>query len=120
MEPKSKKSPLDHLKDDVDFYQESLLEVAQEIINSKVSEHPIFIAHQHEVSVGEVILDRMELGTGWTVQASTLEEFVEKGIILKEKEPQFKATYKNPLQHMCIFVIVPEGANFVFYPYKKD
>lgn len=119
MEKKSKKSPLEHLKADLDFYQESIVEVSREIIREKVSQYPIFICHQHEVSIGEVILDRHELGTGWTVQASTLEQFVSTGLIKPEKEKDFKQAYKNPNEQMCLFVIVPEGANFVFYPYKK-
>jgi hypothetical protein len=37
--------------------------------------------------------------------------------VLKER---FLKTYKNPNDYMCIFVIVPEGANFVYFPYQKD
>jgi hypothetical protein len=46
-----------------------------------------------------------------------LEEFVEKGVIHREKKDRFIKQYKNPNEFMCLFVIVPEGANFVFYPY---
>lgn len=115
-----KLSPLKSLKKDLDFYKESIREVAIEIIAEGLSAYPIFIAHQHEVRVGELILDRNELGTQWTIQASTLEEFVEIGLIMKEKQKAFEATYKKPENYMCLFVVVPEGANFVFYPYKVE
>jgi L-cysteine desulfidase len=66
-----------------------------------------------------VILDRNELNTEWSVHASTIEEFVERGIIKKELKERFLNSYKNPNDFMCVFVVVPEGANFVYYPYVK-
>ncbi len=112
-----KKSPLLSLEKDLEFYAESIKEVAVEIMVEGISAYPIFIAHQHEVSIGEVILNRQELNTDWTVQASTLDEFIEKGIIHREKKALFLKSYKKPEDFMCVFVIVPEGANFVYYPY---
>lgn len=113
-------SPLKSLKRDLDFYRESIREVAVEIIAEGLSAHPIFIAHQHEVALGEVILDHRELATEWSIHASTLEEFVERGVIKEERKPHFIKRYKKPEDFMCLFVIVPEGANFVFYPYQND
>ena len=46
------------------------------------------------------------------------EEFVEKGIINPDKKALFLKSYKKPEDFMCVFVIVPEGANFIYYPYK--
>lgn len=117
---KEKKSPLVSLEKDLTFYADSIKEVAVEIMMEGISLHPIFIAHQHEVSIGEVILNRAELNTDWTIQASTLEEFIQKGIIHPDKKEQFLKTYKKPENYMCIFVVVPEGANFVYYPYPKE
>ncbi|WP_256001813.1 hypothetical protein [Pedobacter deserti] len=111
-------SPLVSLEKDLEFYAPSIREVAVDIMVEGISAQPIFIAHQHTVSIGEVILDRTELNTGWTIQASTFEEFVEKGIIAAEKKALFLKNYKDPKAFMCVFVIVPEGANFIFYPYK--
>lgn len=112
------KSPLVSLEKDLELYAESVKEIALEIIVEGISERPIFIAHQHTVSIGEVILDRKELNTDWTIQASTFEEFVEKGIIAPDKKALFLKSYKKPEDYMCVFVIVPEGANFIYYPYK--
>lgn len=115
-----KESPLVSLENDLKLYSESIHEVAVEIMVEGLSRYPIFVAHQHEVKLGELILDRYDLNTEWTIQASTIEEFVEKGIIKKELQERFIKSYKNPHDYMCMFVIVPEGANFVYYPYQKD
>jgi len=114
-----KESPLLSLERDLKFFNESIREVATEIMLEGISSHPIFLAHQHELKLGELILDRNELNTEWSVHASTLEEFVERGIIKKELKDRFVNTYKNPNEFMCVFVVTPEGANFVFYPYVK-
>jgi hypothetical protein len=114
-----KESPLLSLERDLKFFNESIHEVAVEIMAEGISASPIFIAHQHELKLGEIILDRNELNTEWSVHASTIEEFVERGIIKKELKERFLNTYKNPNDFMCVFVVVPEGANFVYYPYVK-
>lgn len=115
-----KVSPLESLKTDLDFYKEAIREVSTELRSEQYTQFPIFIAHQHEVTVGEVILDRTELGTEWTIQASSLEEFLEVGIVKEDKKDKFIQKFKNAEKFICLFVIVPEGANFVFYPFEKD
>ncbi len=117
-EGQQKESPLKTLEADLKFYNESLKEVANEIIVEGISAHPIFVAHQHELKLGEVILDKNDLNTDWSIHASTLEEFMEKGLILPDKQEKFLKQYKDAYQFMCVFVIVPEGANFVFFPYQ--
>ena len=113
-----KESPLKSLEKDLQLYSDSIKEVATEIMVEGLSAYPIFIAHQHKVDLGELILDKDELNTNWSIQASTLEEFVERGVVQKERKERFIKHFKAPEDFMCLFVIVPEGANFVFYPYK--
>jgi hypothetical protein len=114
-----KESPLVSLERDLKLFNESIREVAVEIMVEGLSLHPIFIAHQHEIKLGELILDRIELNTEWSIHASTIEEFTERGIIKPELKERFLSTYKSPNDFMCLFVVVPEGANFVYYPYVK-
>lgn len=114
---KQKQSPLVSLKKDLDFYKESIQEVSTELMAEGYTLHPIFVAHQHQVDVGEMILDRHELNTRWSIQVSSLEEFVEKGIIKEDRKEHFVKHFKPAKDFMCLFVVVPEGANFVFYPY---
>lgn len=111
-------SPLQSLKVDLDFYSDSIKETSAELIVEGYTLFPIFIAHQHEVSVGELLLDRTELGTNWSINVSSIEEFVQHGLIKEEKQTHFERQFKKSEEFMCLFVIVPEGANFVFYPYK--
>ncbi len=118
-EENKKESPLVSLEKDLKFFNESIREVAVEIMVEGLSSYPIFIAHQHELNLGEVILDRQDLNTEWSIHASTLEEFVEKGIIKEILKERFIQSYKNPHDFMCVFVVVPEGANFIYYPYVK-
>lgn len=111
-------SPLQSLKVDLDFYSDSIKEVSTEMIVEGYTLYPIFIAHQHEVRIGEVLLDKSDLGTNWSINVSSVEEFVERGIIKEEKRAYFEKHFKKAANFMCLFVVVPEGANFVFYPYK--
>ena len=117
---KKTESPLLSLERDLKVYSESIHEVAIEIMVEGLSSYPIFIAYQHIVKLGELILDRDDLNMEWSINASTLEEFVEKGVIKKELQERFTKSYKNPHDFMCLFVVVPEGANFVYFPYKKS
>jgi len=119
-ETPKKESPLLSLEQDLKFFNESIREVAIEIMVEGLSRYPIFIAHQHELSLGELILDRHDLNTEWSIHASTLEEFVEKGVIKDALKDRFIKSYKSPNDFMCVFVVVPEGANFVYYPYTKE
>lgn len=119
-EEKKNPSPLLSLEHDLKVYSESLHEVAIEIMVEGLSGYPIFVAFQHQVKLGEPILDKDELNMEWSINASTLEEFIERGIIKTELKERFLKTYKNAHDYMCLFVIVPEGANFVYFPYKKN
>jgi len=47
-----------------------------------------------------------------------LEAFVECGGIAGDRKAHFTRKCKRPEDFVCLFVIVREGANFVFYPYK--
>ena len=111
-------SPLVSLRRDLKMFSEPIKEVAVEIMVEGLSKYPIFIAHQHELKLGEVILDRHDLSSSWSIHASTLEEFLERGVIKPELKQRFTDPYKNPKDFMCVFVVVPEGANFVFVPYE--
>jgi hypothetical protein len=115
-----KESPLISLERDLKFFNESIREVAVEIMVEGLSHYPIFIAHQHELNLGELILDRNDLNTEWSIHASTLEEFVDKGVIKPVLKERFIKSYKDPYEYICLFVVVPEGANFVYYPYPKS
>jgi hypothetical protein len=109
---------LESLKADIIFYNDPILEVAMEILDNKVSEYPVFIAYQHLLDLGEMILDKDDFEKDWSINVTILEELVEKGIILKERIPSFKEVYKDPRKNICIFLVTEESGNFIFMPYK--
>jgi hypothetical protein len=111
-------SPLVTLEQDLKLYNDAIREVAFDILNENLSEFPVFIAHQHQLSIGHMFLDKEELNTRWSLNASTMEELIERKLIASEREPYFIRNYKDPKLFICLLVIVNEGANFVFYPYK--
>ena len=113
----NKVNPLKSLEKDLRYYEESIKDISIEILKSELSKYPVFLAHQHEIELGELILDKNELGTDWSIHATTMEELIEKNLILKERKEFFELNYKDPKGFICLLVIVPEGANFVFYPY---
>jgi len=110
---------LNSLRADLMVYKELIKETAGDIIKEGYSNYPIFVAHQFEAKIGEVILDRKELGINWTIHASTLDEFSQIGIVKKDRIEFFKETYKDPEKFICIFIITEKGGNFVFVPYES-
>ena len=112
---------LKSMEKDIRFYNDSIKEVTLEILDNKISEFPIFIAHQNIIELGEMVLNKEDFDKEWSISASILEEFIEKGLILKDKTVEFKKVYKDPTKNICIFLVTEEYANFVFIPYKtKD
>ena len=109
---------LKSLEKDIRFYSDSIKEVAFEILDNKVSEYPIFVAHQNIIELGEMILNSEDFDKDWSINASILEEFIEKGLVLKDKVNEFKRVYKDPKINLCIFLVTEELANFIFIPYK--
>ncbi len=110
---------LESLKADVTFFSEQLKEVAADIIAEGFSKYPVFVAHQHEVKVGEMILDREAYKRTWSFNATVLEELLEKKVIHEHKREAFEKAYKDPRKQACIFWVTVDGASFVFVPYRK-
>lgn len=109
---------LQQLRAELILMKESIKETSDDIIKEGFSNFPIFIAHQEEVKLGEVILDKEDMATHWSISASTLEQFVEKGLIKKDREEFFRESYKDPKLFICMFVIHQTQAQFVFIPYR--
>ena len=120
MDPTRLQQLLKDLKPDLEFYSDSIKEVSQDIVGNNISKYPIFIAHMGKLGIGELILDKEELNTNWSIQASTMEEFKKLGIIGEEKVEDFIRSYKDPSQEMCVFLFTQEGASFIYFPYKNN
>lgn len=83
-------------------------------------EYPIFPISADEQPIGQLLLGKEELGLKWNYYASFLDEFVQRELVAKEKEEDFKKTYKDPDEFCSLFVIDREFTRFVFIPYPED
>ncbi len=110
---------LNSLKNILEFHNDSIKEVSDEIIKEGISFYPVFIAHENEIPLGELILDRNYYQTDWHISVTTLEDLIEKNIILKEKVEDFKKIYKPPSDYICVLLLSEKGANFIFHPFRK-
>ncbi len=97
-----------------------LAQTADTVLSEDVSLYPIFIVHQHIVDMGLLLLDRQNGQGNWSINISTLEEFVTKQIVEVERLEDFKNLYKSKdaYKHLCLFVLSENGATFVFLPRK--
>ncbi|MES2380975.1 MAG: hypothetical protein V4538_08035 [Bacteroidota bacterium] len=111
---------LNALKADIDFYTESVKEVAIEMVKENFTQFPIFLASAHEVKIGELILSMRDFARDNDIYASTLEELVERKVIAEDKVAEFKTAYKNYKKFCCVLWLTPQTAQFVYIPYKKN
>lgn len=93
-----------------------LLDISKDVIKDGYTEFPIYIAHEGQVDIGQLMLDAEEYKLPWSFNISTLEEFQEEGIVFEEKTEDFKTAYGDPQKHICIFWVFGDQAGFTFYP----
>jgi len=101
---------------ELDTYKPAMNKVAQKILDEQLSNYPIFVIHKQETQIGLPIINKEDTGLPWSVNISTLEEFLHKEIVQKDREQKFKDVYKSPLDFFCIFAISSLGAQFIFLP----
>ena len=97
-------------------YVPVLAKASDTIRESDVTNYPIFVIHKQEINLGIPLIEREKMNTNWSINASSLEEFVTKQLVFENKLEEFKKTYKDPETHICIFVISDIGAQFIFIP----
>ena len=83
-------------------------------------EFPVFAICKEEQPIGQILLQPHLHGTGWNYYASFLDEFIQRGLITKDKIEDFKDAYKDPDEFCCLFVIDLQFTKFVFIPYPED
>ena len=110
-----KEQDLKVLEEELKAYKPLLGSVADTIMEQDVSSYPIFVIHQDAIEVG-IALSTDNIEGSWSVNASSLEEFVTKQLILVDKVDDFKSVYKDPTAFLCLFVVDKSGATFVFIP----
>jgi hypothetical protein len=105
------------LQDELTEFSGQLLEITRELLKERVTEFPVFIAHQAEVYLGEFIVDMKEYEVPFSLSVSTVEEFVESGLIQKEKLVSFREAFGNPVNNMCVFWIHGDNARYILFPF---
>ena len=111
---------LQELNQNLNIYKESIREISEEILDNQVSKYPVFIASREETNLGKQIIDKEELALEWSINASTLEEFVRRKIVLENKLEAFKKSYKDPRKFLCVFTLLTENAGFIYLPYEEE
>lgn len=117
----SEKPPyLESLEKDIRFFKDAIRETAETIVHDGITQYPVFIFHRTSFfPVGELILDKAEYESEWSVNAASAEDLINEGIISIDKAKFFLAHYKPVKEHMCLFVVPDaETANFIFVPYS--
>lgn len=99
---------------------ETLKEASYQIRKRGFSDFPIFPIAKIDLPIGQLLIGREDLGTNWNYNAAYLDEFVQREIVSKENEEEFKQNYKDPDEFCCLFVVDDDFTNFVFVPYPED
>ena len=81
---------------------------------------PIFPISKEEIPIGKLLIDKFQANGDWNYYASFLDEFVQRELVDKDKQEDFKNTYKDPDEFCCLFVVDKEFTRFVFIPFPED
>lgn len=100
---------------------ETLKEAAYQLKVRKISEYPIFPISKVEIPIGKLLIPKEEANVEWNYYFSLVEEFVQMKLITEEDNglEKFKASYKDPEEFCCLFVVDSEFTNFMFVPYPE-
>ena len=107
------------LEQDLRRYRKALAQAREVMQDQEITEFPIFILHQQQLSMGVPVIEAGETTGQWSVHASSLEEFVLKSIILEDKVAEFKKLYLDHEHHFCLFVLSELGAQIIFFPEEE-
>ena len=99
---------------------DELKEAAYQLTSRSISKHPVFVLCREQQSIGQLLLNRQEQGLEWNYSFSMAEEFVQRGLLSEAGFENFAASYKDPDEYCCLFVVSPDFTNFVFLPYPED
>ena len=99
---------------------ETLKEASYQVRKRKISEYPIFVFSREQLPVGSVFLAKEEVALEWHINASYLEDFVQRQLVMPDKVEEFRAAYKDPDEFCCLFVADGDFQSFVFIPYPED
>lgn len=88
----------------------------QTVLDSDVTKYPIFVASRSKVELGISLIDHEKTTALWSINVSSLEEFVAKNIIDTAKVDNFKQTFKDVDNYNCYFIISSIGNQIAYLP----
>jgi hypothetical protein len=98
----------------------TLREAAAQLKYRKIDQYPIFPISKGELPIGELLIGSYEMGLGWNYYFSFLQEFIDRQLVAEDRIEAFKATYKDPSEFCCLFVVDGSFVNFMFIPYPDE
>ena len=99
---------------------ENLKEAAYQVRKRKFSEFPIFPISKEEQPIGQLFLSRKEKSIDWNYYITYLDEFIQRKLIKEDGVEQFKASYKDPDEFCCLFVVDEAFTKFLYIPYPNE
>lgn len=81
---------------------------------------PIFCISKEAIPIGNLLIEKKDMGLAWNYYASFLDEFLQRELVGVDKKDDFIGTYKDPDEFCCLFVVDNEFTSFVFIPYPED
>jgi hypothetical protein len=97
-----------------------LKDAAYQVKSRGYSNFPIFPICKQKTEIGQTLIPKGHLDTQWFYNISYIDEFLQRELITKENEEEFKKVFKDPEEFCCLFVIDYDFTNFVFIPYPED
>ena len=107
------------LESQLNEINEMLKEVSDDIIQGGFSEYPIFVAHQEDAKIGELIIDRSEFDFPFSINATVMERLIELNILTDYRKDQFIKAFGDTSKNMCILWLFGQHSQFIFMPFKK-
>jgi hypothetical protein len=99
---------------------DQLKEAAYQMNSRSISKYPVFILCREIQPIGVLLHSRVTEDLEWNYFFAMGEEFVERGILSEAGFENFAASFKDPDEFCCLFVVSPDFTNFVFLPYPED
>lgn len=102
------------LQEDLEPYRQMMGQAVETILVEDVSKYPIIVVARESIEIGIPLVERPAPGVN--LHASTLEEFVTKQLIQTARVDRFIEVFKPPAEYICVFLIAPPDATFIFLP----
>ncbi len=102
------------IEQQIQNFKPILMKASEAMLDQDVSQYPIFVMHKQVIAIGLSLIERGTHNSDWSINVSSLEEFVKKKLIYDSKAEEFKKTYKDPKKNLCLFVLSDLGAQFLF------